>query len=57
METPNSARGWFLEKLVLIRLRHHCDVTAIFSQNDDIFAMTSLAVQILHIALFFNAES
>ena len=53
MEAPNQVWGlvftkFFLEKLVLSSECHHSDVTAIFSQNDIIFAMTSQVVEILY---------
>ena len=47
----------FLEKLVLSQIYCHRDVTAIFSKNDVIFAITSSTVQILYIDLLFDTES
>ena len=45
------------EKLVLIRWHYHCDVTALFSKNDVIFAKSSQAVEVLYMGLFFDTES
>ena len=44
----------FFEKLVLNGLLQHWDVTAIFSKNYVIFAITSRAIQILYVGVFFG---